>query len=98
LKIAIWLGFFGTPKSIASALTERLINMESILISLMALTIFGFVVAYLAQRKITELESIMIYHRDHLQVQIEDVGDEVKALGQYLVRLDPNVLEFPESE
>ena len=49
--------------------------MESILISLMALTIFGFVVAYLAQRKITELESIMIYHRDHLQVQIEDVGD-----------------------
>ena len=73
-------------------------NMENILISLMALTIFGFVVAYLAQRKIAELESIMIYHRDHLQVQIEDVGDEVKALGQYLVRLDPDVLQFPDSE
>ena len=55
-------------------------------------------VSILAQRKITELENIMIYHRDHLQVQIEDVGDEVKALGQYLVRLDPNVLEFPDSE
>ena len=72
--------------------------MESILIVSLLLIIFGFVVAYLAQRKITEIENVMIYHRDHLQVQIEDVGDEVKALGQYLVRLDPDVLEFPNSE
>ena len=72
--------------------------MENILIVSLLLIIFGFVVAYLAQRKITELENVMIYHRDHLQVQIEDVGDEVKALGQYLVRLDPDVLEFPNSE
>ena len=76
--------------------------MENILIVSLLLIIFGFVVAYLAQRKITELEGIISYHREQLQTElqigIEDVSDEVKALGHYLVRLDPDVIRFPDDE
>ena len=45
-----------------------------------------------------ELEGIRIYHKELLQIEIENISDDVKALSHYLVRLDPDVIRFPDDE
>jgi len=69
--------------------------MENILIGLMALTINAGVFAYYLHTQIQHLQEMMVYQKDNVILEIGLVNEKVYDLTQLVMRLDPDVVEFP---
>ena len=72
--------------------------MEYILIGILSLIIFSGVGAYFIKNKMYELENTMVFHKEDLRETIHELGDEVVALRDVVLRMDPDVIDFSEKE
>ena len=72
--------------------------MEYVLITLLSLIIFSGVGAYFIKKKTEDLESTMVFHKEDLRETIYVLNDEVTALKDVVLRMDPNVIDFSEKE
>ena len=72
--------------------------MEYVLIGLLSLIIFSGVGAYFIKKKTEDLESTMVFHKEDLRETIYVLNDEVTALKDVVLRMDPNVIDFGEKE
>ena len=68
--------------------------MEYVLIGLLSLIIFSGVGAYFIKKKTEDLESTMVFHKEDLRETIHELGDEVTALRDVILRMDPDVLDL----
>ena len=69
-------------------------KMEYVLIGLLSLIIFSGVGAYFIKKKTEDLESTMVFHKEDLRETIYVLNDEVTALKDVILRMDPNVLDL----
>ena len=72
--------------------------MEYILIGILSLIIFSGVGAYFIRKKTEEIENTMVFHKEDLRETIHELGDEVTALRDVILRMDPDVIDFSEKE
>ena len=72
--------------------------MEYILIGILSLIIFSGVGAYFIKNKMYEIENTMVFHKEDLRETIHELGDEVNALRDVILRMDPDVIDFSEKE
>ena len=82
--------------------SERLHDMEYILIGMMALIILAGASAYFVNLKINALEEAMLFNRQRIIEELgeeqSDIADGVSNLLQLVLRLDPNVVDLPTEE
>jgi len=72
--------------------------MEYILIGILSLIIFSGVGAYFIKNKMYEIENTMVFHKEDLRETIHELGDEVTALRDVILRMDPDVIDFSEKD
>ena len=72
--------------------------MEYILIGILSLIIFSGVGAYFIKNKMYEIENTMVFHKEDLRETIHELGDEVAALRDVVLRMGPDVIDFSEKE
>ena len=72
--------------------------MEYVLIGLLSLIIFSGVGAYFIKNKMNEIENTMVFHKEDLRETIYVLNDEVTALKDVVLRMDPNVIDFGDKE